>query len=103
LIEVWARRNPPNVAITLMADYGARKTLTYLNLILFVRLIRSTLFSKKQIHYQRQDNAHDYHGHNRDEHKAVFVLDANIAGQPARPTRTMRPVLQQHPINPFWS
>jgi hypothetical protein len=38
LIDVWARRNPPNVVITKMADYGARKPLIYLNIKLFVRL-----------------------------------------------------------------
>jgi hypothetical protein len=68
-----------------MANYCARKPLIYLNVKLFVRLIRPTLFSKKQINNQRQNNAHDQHRHNRDEHKTFFVLNADIAGQPTKP------------------
>ncbi len=41
---------------------------------------RTTSFPKKQIDNQRQDNAHDYHGNNRDEHNAFFILDADVTG-----------------------
>jgi hypothetical protein len=47
LIDVWARRNPPNVGYLYhAADYGARQPLSYLNFKLFVRLIRYFLKNK---------------------------------------------------------
>jgi hypothetical protein len=36
----WARRNPPNAVFVEMADYDARKILTYFELERFARLIR---------------------------------------------------------------
>lgn len=42
VIVLWARRNPPNVVVTKMADYDAQETCTYMNTVQFARLIRPT-------------------------------------------------------------
>jgi hypothetical protein len=41
---------------------------------------KSALFTKKKIHKQCQNNTDNQHGGERDEHKAVLILNAYITG-----------------------